>query len=64
MLDRGASKYAKLTSSHYWRSPLVQRGLERRCKISIKMHSFDEAVFERFQNIVEELLIEPMENNC
>lgn len=40
--------YAELTSSHYWRSPLVQGGLETICKISIKIHSSsNEAVFER-----------------
>ena len=30
MLDRGAFKTVKLTSSHYWRFPLFQGGLEAR----------------------------------
>ena len=60
MLDRGASVNAELTSSHYRSSPLVQGGLEIRCKISIKMHSsFNKAVFECYKDMVKELYIEP-----
>ena len=34
-LDRGISMHCKLTSRHYRRSPLVQGGLEIKCKVVI-----------------------------
>ena len=47
-------------SSHYRRSPLVQGGLEIRCKIAVKTSSsFNKAVFERYKDEVKELYVEP-----
>ena len=61
-IDREASVNAELTSNHYWRSPLLQGGLEIRCKISIKIHShFNKTVFGSYKDIMKELHIEPME---
>ena len=37
LLDRGATATAMLTSKHYRRSPLVQRGLNTPCKVSVTM---------------------------
>ena len=49
MLKRGVLENAKLCSSHYWRYPLIQGGLEIKCKISIKMYSsFNMAASERY----------------
>ena len=36
-MDRGATATATLTSKHYRRSPLVQRGLDIPCKVSVTM---------------------------
>ena len=38
LLDRGATAYAKLTSTHYRRSQIMQGGLEKACKITVKLH--------------------------
>jgi len=62
MLHRGAFVNAELTSRHYRRSPLVQGGLEIKCKISVKTNSsFSKAIFERYKDMVKELYIEPKE---
>ena len=62
MLDRGAYVSVELTSSHYRRSPLVQGGLEIRCKVTIKTaSSFNKAVLERYKEMTKELYIEPKE---
>lgn len=52
----------QLTSSHYRRSPLVQGGLEIRCKISVKtgVH-FNRAVLERYRALSAQLYVEPKE---
>ena len=52
----------KLTSSHFIRSPLVQGGLEIRCKVSDKARAnFSRNVMERFRVLVEDLYVEPKE---
>ena len=35
LLDRGANVFAKLTSTHYGRSPLVQGGIEIPCVVTL-----------------------------
>ena len=37
LLDRGANVSAKLTSTHYRRSPLVQGGIEIPCVVTVSM---------------------------
>jgi len=60
ILDRGAIVTVQLTSNHYRRSPLVQGGLEIKCKISVKTHvTFNKKVLERYRSLVEELYTEP-----
>ena len=37
LLDRGANASAKLTSTHYRRSPLVREGIEIPCVATVSM---------------------------
>ena len=61
MLDRGAEIVAEIESSHYRRSPLIQGGLEIRCKVSatlpgtIKNHM----LLDRYKELVNKLYCEP-----
>ena len=62
MLDMGTFVSVDLASSHYRRSPLVQRGLGIRCKVTIKTaSSFNKAVLERYKEMTKELYMEPKE---
>ena len=62
MLYREESLNAEVTSNHYRRFPLVQGGVEKRCKASIKLHPFfNEGVFVCYKNIVKELYNKLME---
>ena len=59
---REESLNAEVTSNHYRRFPLVQGGVEKRCKTSIKLHPFfNEGVFVCYKNIVKELYNKLME---
>ena len=55
LLDRGATATATLTSKHYRRSPLVQRGLDIPCKVSATMPGTvsNLLVLEKYQQLVE-----------
>ena len=61
LLDRGAEIIAKIESSHYRRSPLIQGGLEIRCKVSatlpgtIKNHM----LLDRYKELVNKLYCRP-----
>ena len=61
ILNRGAKMVAKIESSHYWRSPLIQGGLEICCKVSptlpgaIKNHM----LLARYKELVNKLYCEP-----
>ena len=60
-MDRGATATATLTSKHYRRSPLVQRGLEIPCKVSVTMPGTvsNLLVLEKYWQLVEDLYTEP-----
>ena len=53
MLESGESEYAELTSSHYWRPPFVQGGLETRCKININIHSSVNDSIKQYLNALQ-----------
>lgn len=59
--DRGAEVTAKLTSTHYRRSPLVQGGLEISCLVTVTMPGtvLNQLLIERFQQLVAEKYVEP-----
>ena len=63
LLDRGANVSAKLTSTHYRRSPLVQGGIEIPCVVTVSMSGtvINQLLLERYQPLVETLYTEPKE---
>ena len=63
MLDRGANVSAKLTSTHYRRSPLVQGGIEIPCVVTVSMPGtvINQLLMESYKQLVETLYKEPKE---
>ena len=63
LLDRGATVSAKLTSTHYRRSPLVQSGIEIPCVVTVSMPGtvINQLLMERYNQLVETLCTEPKE---
>ena len=63
LLDRGANVSAKLTSTHYRRSPLVQGGIEIPCVVTVSMPGtvINQLLMERYKQLVETLYTEPKE---
>ena len=63
LLDRGANVFAKLTSTHYRRSPLVQGGIEIPCVVTVSMPGtvINQLLMERYKQLVETLYTEPKE---
>lgn len=60
ILDRGAVVTAEITSHHYRRSPLVQGGLEVRCKVKVVTPpSFNMNVLKKYEELVKNLYVEP-----
>ena len=61
LLDRGATVVAKLTATHYRRSPLFQGGLEIPCEITVSMPGSIKGhmLLQRYQDIVDELYCQP-----
>ena len=61
LLDRGANVSAKLTSTHYRRSPLVQGGIEIPSIITVSMPGIviNQLLMERYKQLVETLYTEP-----
>ena len=61
LIDRGADVTAKLSSTNYRRSPLVQGGIEIPCIITVKMPGtiLNQLLMERFKQLVQERYIEP-----
>ena len=61
LLDRGANVSSKLTSTHYGRSPLVQRGIEIPCVVTVSMPDtvINQLLMERCKQLVETLNTEP-----
>ena len=60
LLDRGARVSAKLSSTDYRRSPLVQGGIEIPCIVTVSMPGtiINQLLMERYRNIVETLYAE------
>ena len=61
LLDRGATVNAKLTTTHYRRSPLFQGGLEIPCIVTVSMPGTvrNHMVMDRYKEIVTGLYCEP-----
>ena len=61
--DRVANISAKLTSTHYRRSPLVQGGIEIPCVVTVSMPDtvINQLLMERYKQLVEILYTEPKE---
>ena len=57
LLDRGANVSAKLMSTHYGRSPLVQGGIEIPCVVTVSMPGtvINQLLMERYKQFVETL---------
>ena len=66
LLDRGANVSAKLTSTHYRRSPLVQGGIEIPCVVTVSMPGtvMNQLLMERYKHLVETLYTEPKEEEA
>ena len=60
-LDRGANLSAKLTSTHYRRSPLVQGVIEVSCVVIVSRpdNVINQLLMERCKQLVETLYTEP-----
>ena len=60
-LDRGAIVSAQLTSEHYRQSPVVQRGMEIACKVTVKIAGKCVSILlmEKYKQLVQQLYIEP-----
>ena len=58
-LDRGAEIVAEMESSHYRRSPLIQGGLEIRCKVSVTLPGTikNHMLLDRYKKLVNKLII-------
>ena len=64
IIEQGATKDVELTSDHYRRSPLVQGGLEIKCKVTIKVpNATPRQVTERYHALVKGLYVEHKEKN-
>ena len=63
LLDRGANVSAKLTSSHYRRSPLIQGGIEipRFVTVSMPGTVINQLLIQRYKRLVETLYTESKE---
>ena len=61
LLDRGAVVQATLSTTHYRRSPLVQRGLEIGCKVSVKMPGTtkNHLLMDRYFELVRSIYTKP-----
>ena len=63
LLDSGAIASAKLMSTHYRRSPLVQGGVEIPCVVIVSVPGtvINQLLMERYKQLVETLYTEPKE---
>ena len=61
LLDRGAKVTAKLTSTHYRKSPLFQGGLEIACEVTVTIPASIKGhlLMQRYEKMVQELYCEP-----
>ena len=60
-LDRGAEIVAEMESSHYRRSPLIQGGLEIRCKVSVTLPGTikNHMLLDRYKELVNKFYCVP-----
>ena len=63
-LDRGATMYCELSSSHYRRSPLVQGGPEIACRVIVKMRAtkLNQGLSEHYMQLVAQIYSDPTED--
>ena len=63
LLDRGAVVSAKLSSTDYRRSPLVQGGIEIPCIVTVSMPGtvINQLLLEKYKQLVQTLYAEPKE---
>ena len=63
LIDRGAKVVAKLSATHYRRSPLFQGGLEIPCEVTVIMPGSIKGhiLIQRYQQMVDELYCQPKE---
>ena len=62
IIERGTTVDVELTSDHYRWSPLVQGGVEIKCKVTVKvLNATRRLVTESYRALVEELYAEPKE---
>ena len=63
LLDRGAHVSAKLTSTHYRRSPLVRGCIEIPCVVTVPVSGtvINQLLMERYKQLVKTLYMEPKE---
>ena len=62
IIERGTTVDVELTSDHYRWSPLVQGGVEIKCKVTVKvLNATRRLVTESYRALVEELYVEPKE---
>ena len=61
LIDRGARVTAQITNPHYRKSPLLQGGMEVRCKVSATMPGTikNHLLLDRYKELVEKLYCEP-----
>ena len=59
LLDRGAEIVAEIESSLYWRSHLIQVGLEIRCKVTLPGTMKNHMLLSRYKELVNKLYCEP-----
>ena len=61
--DRGANVSAKLTRTHYRKSPLVQSRIDIACVVTVSMRGtvINQLLMERYKQLVETLYTEPKE---
>ena len=63
IIERGATVDVDLTSDHYRRPPLLQGGLEIKCKVTVKVpNATPRQVTECYHVLFVELYVEPQES--
>ena len=60
-IERGANVTAQVTSDHYWRSPLIQGGIEIPCEVTAKISGtvINLMIMEKYTQLAQELYTEP-----
>ena len=63
ILDQGAKVTATLTSTNFRRSPLVQGGLEKACKVTVKMPATikNHMILGQFKELAKDYYTKPID---